>query len=76
MFTYFRDEVLGCRAHLNAMLGLLWPANRRMLNQIVHLILIRIVKWRDANYHLVDENAERPPVKCFVVSTANDHLGG
>lgn len=31
-FTYLGDEIFGLRAHLDAVLGLLWPADRRVLN--------------------------------------------
>lgn len=72
--AYFRDQVLRIGAHLDSMLGFLWPANRRVLDQVVHLVLIRVVKGRYADDHLVDEDAECPPVESFVVSAAHDHL--
>ena len=50
------------------MFGFLRPSDRRMLNQIVHLVLVRIVKWRNSNYHFVDQDAERPPIERLVMS--------
>ena len=56
------------------MLGLLRPADWRMLDQVVHLILVGVIKGRDANDHFVNQDTQRPPVKCFIVSAAHDHL--
>ena len=58
------------------MLRALRPADWRMLNQVVHLILVWVVKGRDTNNHLVDQDSKRPPVQCFVVSRPDDHLRG
>ena len=35
-----------------------------------------IVKWSDADEHLVDEDAEGPPIDGKVVALLHDHLGG
>ena len=72
--TYFSDEVFGVCADLDSVLGSLWPADWRMLDQIIHLVLVRVVKWRDTNYHLIDEDAKRPPVEGFVMSATDNHL--
>lgn len=58
------------------MLGFLRPADWRVLNQIVHLILIWVVKWRDSDDHLVNQDAKSPPVQGLVVARAHDHLWG
>lgn len=57
------------------MLGFLRPADRCTLNQLVHLVLVRVVKGRDSNDHLVDEDTQCPPVECLVVSRADNHFG-
>lgn len=56
------------------MFGFFGPADRRVLNQVVHLVLVWIVKWRNSNDHLVNKNAKCPPVERFVVSRAHNHL--
>ena len=73
-FTYLCDEVLGIGRDFDAVLSFLRPANWRVLNQIVHLVLIWIVKWRDANNHLVYQDAKRPPIERLVVTWPYDHL--
>ena len=65
---YFCYQVLCIGRDFNAVFGFLRPADRRMLNQIVHLVLVRIVKWRNSNYHFVDQDAERPPIERLVMS--------
>ena len=55
--TYLGDEVFGVGADLDAVLGGLGPADRRVLDQVVHLVLVGVVKGRDANDHLVDQDA-------------------
>ena len=49
----------------------LGPSNRRILNQVVHLVVIRIVKWSDAYNHFIYQNAESPPIYCEVVTGPN-----
>ena len=66
--SYLGDQVLRFRADLDAMLAHLRPANRRVLNQVIHLVLIWVVEWRDSNNHLIDQNAKRPPVESLIMS--------
>jgi len=75
-FAYLRDEVFGIGGHLDAVLGFLGPPDRRMLDQVVHLVLIGVVEGRDPDNHLVDQDSEGPPIKSFVVSRADDHFRG
>ena len=55
--TYLGDEVFGLLRHLDAVLILLGPADWRVLYQVVHLVLVWIVKRRDADNHLVYEDS-------------------
>ena len=57
------------------MFRLLRPADRGTLNQLVHLVLVWVVEWRDANYHLVNEDSKCPPVERLVVAGPLNHLG-
>jgi hypothetical protein len=50
------------------MLVLLGPSDWCMLNQVVHLMLVLVVEGWDSDNHLVDQNAERPPVNCEIVT--------
>lgn len=72
--AYFGDEITSIGGDLNAMLVEFGPADGRILNQVVHLMLVLVVEGRNADYHLVDENAQGPPVERVVVSAAHDHL--
>lgn len=67
-FAYLGDKVFGIWANLYAVFGFLGPTNRRILNQVIHLVLVWIVKWRYSDYHLIDKNSERPPVQCLVMA--------
>ena len=66
--SYLGDEVSRVRTDFDIVLSFLGPANWRVLNQIVHLIFVWIVKWRDSNDHLVNEDSESPPVQRLVVT--------
>jgi uncharacterized membrane protein YwzB len=44
------------------MLFFLWPSDRGMLDIVVHLMFILVVKWWDADDHLIKEDAQGPPV--------------
>ncbi len=56
------------------MLLLLWPSDRRVLDVVVHLVLVLVVEGRDADDHLVEKDAQSPPVQSVIMPTANDHL--
>ena len=60
--TYLSDEIFRLRRDFNAVFGFLRPADWRVLNQVIHLVLVWIVKRRDTNYHLVDQDAQGPPI--------------
>ena len=51
-----------------------WPSQRGLLDQHIHLVLVFMIKWRDSNYHFVDQHAQGPPVESVIVSRANYHL--
>lgn len=52
-----------------------WPSQWRLLDEEVHLVLIFVVEWRDADQHFVNQNSECPPVQGVIVARSNDHLG-
>lgn len=68
LVQHLGDEVSRVRTDFDIVLSFLGPANWRVLNQIVHLIFVWIVKWRDSNDHLVNEDSESPPVQRLVVT--------
>ena len=68
------DQVLGDLRYFEPMLVLLRPSYLSVLNQVVHLMLVLVVEGWDAYQHLVDENAECPPVQGVVVACAVNHL--
>lgn len=41
----------------------------------IHEMLVLVKEWRDADQHLVEEDAECPPIDSLVMSFARDHLG-
>lgn len=48
----------------------------RLLDEVVHLMLVTVEEGRDTHDHLIDEDAERPPVHRVVVTVADQHLRG
>ena len=62
LIAYLSDEIFSLGRDFNAVLRFLRPADWCVLNQVVHLVLVRIVKRRDTNYHLVDQDTQGPPV--------------
>lgn len=49
-----RDEVLGVVAYADLVTLRIRPADRCLLNQLIHGRLILVVKWRNADNHLVN----------------------
>lgn len=50
------------------------PANGGVLDQVVHLVLVLVVKGRDSYDHLVNKNSQCPPVQRVVMSRPDNHL--
>ena len=44
------------------------PADRGMLDEVVHLMLVFIVERRDSNDHLIEQNAQGPPIQGVIVA--------
>ena len=65
---HFGDQILCLRGDFDVMPLLDGPTDRRVLNEVVHLMLVLVVEWRNADDHLVDEDAESPPVQRLVVA--------
>mmetsp|Transcript_46424 Transcript_46424/g.61484 ORF Transcript_46424/g.61484 Transcript_46424/m.61484 type:complete len:245 (+) Transcript_46424:821-1555(+) len=49
-------------------------ADRALTDQEVHSVLVAVEEGRDADNHLEDEDAERPPIDREVVTVSNEHL--
>ena len=56
------------------MLHWVWELHGEFFYQLIHRLLVRVVKRRKANNHLVDQNADGPPVDCVVVPLVLDDL--
>ena len=56
----------------------LWvrEAHRALTDEEVHSVLVPVEERWDAHDHLEDQDTERPPVHCEVVSIADEHLRG
>ena len=50
------------------------PPNWGMLNQVVHLMLVWVVEWGNSNQHLINQDAQCPPIKGSIMSWPNNHL--
>jgi hypothetical protein len=70
------QQVLGVGGHREAVLFLRRPSDGPRLNQEVHFVLVLIVERRNAHDHLIDEDAEGPPVQGHTVAGSVDHLRG
>jgi hypothetical protein len=57
------------------MLVLIWPSDWSMLDEVIHLVLVLIVEWWNADDHFVHKNSESPPIQCVVMTTSSDHFG-
>ena len=44
------------------------------MDKHVHLILVFVVEWGNADDHFVYEHSECPPIESVVMARANDHL--
>mmetsp|Transcript_23181 Transcript_23181/g.54206 ORF Transcript_23181/g.54206 Transcript_23181/m.54206 type:complete len:204 (-) Transcript_23181:881-1492(-) len=69
-FQQLLDEGPGRRAEEGRV------ARVRLENLKIHFFLVLGVEGREANKHLVDENAQAPPVHCLAVSLLRQHLRG
>ena len=46
----------------------LGPSDGRVLNEVVHLMLVWVVEGRDSHNHFVDKHSKRPPINSKVVT--------
>ncbi len=69
-----QDQVLSYRRDREAVPLGIGEVNRATGNTVEHDALVRIVEGRDADQHLVDQNAEAPPIDGVVVADASEHL--
>jgi hypothetical protein len=44
------------------------PADGGMLDEVVHLMLVFIVEGRDSNDHLIEQDAQGPPIQGVIVA--------
>lgn len=72
----FLNEVLGVFRNKDLVLDWVREVDVSRLDQVVHLVLVPVEEWRDTHDHLVDQDAQRPPVYSVVVPIADQHLGG
>lgn len=72
--SYFCNQVFGIWGNFDSVTVFLGPSYRRILNQVVHLMVIWIVKRSNPNDHFVDQNTERPPIYCEVVPGPNNNF--
>ena len=68
------NEVLCRITYINTVLLGVWPSERCLLDELVHLVLILVIKWWDADYHFVNQYSKRPPIKRVVMTCAYNHL--
>ena len=50
--------------------------NLGLFDEVVHLVLILVEEGWDAHNHLVDQDAQRPPINRVVVAIAPQHFRG
>lgn len=69
-----RYQVLGFLADADFVFDWVGPSQWGLLDELVHLVLVLVIKGRNAYYHFVDQDAQGPPVQGVVVARADDHL--
>jgi len=72
----FDDEVLSIVRDVDFVFHGVGEVNRAGLDQVVHLMFVAVEEGRDTHDHLVDEDAEGPPIYGVVVPISDEHLGG
>ena len=70
----FDDQVLGLGADGDTVAHGVGETHGALTDQEVHPMLVPMEERRDADNHLEDEDAERPPVDGEVVSVADEHF--
>ena len=53
-----------------------WEVNFAFFDEVVHLVLILVEEGWDAHNHLVDQDAQRPPINRVVVAVTPQHFRG
>lgn len=75
--TYLINDVLSLLTEFNMrVLNRIWKSHWELGNDLIHCVLVSMVKWRDSNNHLVNQDTNTPPIYWFIMSFPSYNFRG